>query len=129
MTIAQAYGARSTCYRMKVGAVIALEGRVLTGGYNGAPAGLPHCDQPHEPEQCMAVHAEQNAISFAARHGVKCEGAELYCTHMPCLQCARSIINTGIVAVYWEERYRNPEGVDLLRQAHVEVSQLVRDVI
>ena len=130
---------RSTCPRLHVGAVFAREGRILVQGYNGAPAGMPHCnhdcdcDHPRKlngahTESCnsqqpckTAVHAEQNAISYAARWGVELEGSILYCTHQPCLNCALSIINVGVQAVFFSEEYRLKEGVDLLYAAGVKV--------
>lgn len=114
---------RSTCARMSVGAVIHRNGRILVQGYNGAPSGLPHCDQPHEPHECRAVHAEQNAIAFAARHGVEIEGADIVITHQPCLSCARSIINSGIRSVTYVHPYRLIEGVLLLREAGLQVEE------
>lgn len=137
---------RGTCSRLKVGGVVAKEGRILTQGYNGAPAGITHCNHdcfckhPYNPSisndhhpHCPATkpciiseHAERNAIAFAARHGVGLLGSTLYITHMPCLPCAMSIINAGIVRVVYAEAYRIQDGIDLLRQANVEVDQLAR---
>jgi dCMP deaminase len=114
---------RSTCARLKVGCVISRDGRILVQGYNGAPAGMPHCDYPHEPEDCLAVHAEANAIAFAARWGVMLEGAMLTCTHQPCLNCARLIINAGISRVIFSEPYRLKDGLRLL-QFHAESDKI-----
>jgi dCMP deaminase len=115
-------------------------------GYNGAPAGLLHCNhdcdcgwEPHMAAKgaghqtwckavtpCLrAVHAEQNAISFAARWGVGLEGAELFCTNQPCLACAQTIINAGIVKVIYAEPYRLRDGHELLEEAGIEVGQFV----
>lgn len=142
---------RSTCARLQVGALVHREGRILVQGYNGAPAGLPHCNHqcncrlmgsrgehiyhpesqghlptcPSLPEYCRAVHAEQNAIAFAARHGVRLEGGELVSTHQPCLSCARSIINSGIVKVLYVEPYRLTDGLDLLIEAGLAVERFV----
>lgn len=133
---------RSTCSRLAVGAVIHREGRILVQGYNGAPAGLPHCN--HEcnctpipaldgvqhmdncntrPQACRAVHAEQNAISWAARVGVALQNAEIVCTHQPCLSCARSIINAGIISVTYVHPYRLREGLLQLEEAGIRVEQ------
>lgn len=114
---------RSTCGRRKVGAVIASGGRPLSAGYAGPPSGFPHCDAA-----CLAsssggcsrtIHAEQNAIAYAARKGVSVEGAELYCTLSPCKECAKLIINSGIVSVYYWEEYRDPSGVQLLKESGI----------
>lgn len=126
MRTAQLWAERSTCSRLQVGCVIHREGRILVQGYNGAPAGLPHCPDigkppHHEPENCRAVHAEQNAIAWAARTGVMLEGAELVCTHQPCLNCARLIINAGVGRVVYDAGYRLREGLDLLIEAGIPV--------
>ena len=95
MYVAQAIAERGTCCRLRVGAVICRDGRILATGYNGAPAGMPHCEhEKGDDTPCeVTVHAEANAIAFAARHGVRTEGAELHTTHSPCLTCAKLIIN------------------------------------
>lgn len=115
---------RSTCSRLGVGAVISREGRIISTGYNGAPAGFPHCtdDSHFQGVTCrVAVHAEANAIVFAARYGVSTLGAEMHVTHMPCASCARLIINAGIRRVVYRHEYRDPEGVVLLKLGGVEV--------
>ena len=125
--IAQLVARRSTCLRLSVGAVLAQEGRIVSTGYNGAPAGLPHC----EPETCgpddvcvRTVHAEANVIAFAAKEGIQTMGATLYTTHSPCMECAKLIINAGIRrVVYWEE-YRDPSPLELLERAGVEWDQI-----
>lgn len=124
MRIAGLMATRSTCLRAQVGAVITREFRLISSGYNGAPSGLLHCGE----ETCLAgdlhgcentVHAELNAIVFAARCGIATEGCTLYTTHLPCPACARAIINAGIARVVFSAEYRLSEGMDLLRQAGV----------
>lgn len=117
---------RSTCCRRHVGAVIASEGHIISSGYNGAPSGLPHCT----PETCNAenpctstIHAEANAIAFAARKGLPTEGATLYATASPCLDCAKLLINAGIKRVVYHEEYRKTEGIDLLRSVGITVER------
>ena len=102
MQVAEVFATRSTCSRAHVGVVIAREGRILTTGYNGAPAGMAHCNHsPDEVNGCQnAVHAEANAIAYAARYGISLEGAELYSTFMPCLACAQLVINAGIQQIF-----------------------------
>jgi len=135
MSMAQAQAERSTCARAQVGVVIAREGRVLVTGYNGAPAGLPHCDHSQDEESgihhgrrstdgvtpvagcTVAVHAEANAIAYAARFGVALSGAALYTTYSPCLACAQIVINSGIDRVIALKEYRIQDGVDLIRAA------------
>lgn len=121
MMMAEAAAGRSTCNRLHVGAVIARDNRPISTGYNGTPAGVPHCNHKY-PETdptlgtgcTKAVHAEANAIIFAARHGVAIEGAELFSTHEPCLACCNIVINAGITRVVWLHPYRDHAGIELL---------------
>jgi dCMP deaminase len=113
---------RSSCLRNQVGALIVRGGRVVSQGYNGAPPGKPHCT----PETCntqspclSTVHAEANAIAFAARHGIPTEGAWMYCTYSPCLDCAKLILSSGIKLLAFERAYRDPTPLDFL---HYEIS-------
>lgn len=136
MALAKVFALRGTCPRASVGAVIVYDGHVIAHGYNGAPAGLPHCRDMSKPyhvsdgivrpcedapgQGCMnAVHAEENAIAYAARVGVRCDGASLYCTHEPCLRCARLIIQSGIYRVVYQVPYRNHDGLSLLTRAGI----------
>lgn len=115
MEIASVVAKRSTCLRNQVGAVLVKNKRILTTGYNGAPAGLLHCDEVGcaregvasgtRHELCRAVHAEQNAIIQAALHGVSIEGATLYCTHQPCILCAKMMINARMRKVVCLQSY------------------------
>ncbi len=128
---ARLMAARSTCPHARVGTVVAREGRVLSSGYNGSPAGMEHCTHGprrpgDEPVTCpTSVHAEANAVAFAARHGTALEGATLYTTLTPCRPCAQLIIQAGITGVVAAEWYRDQSGVELLRDAFVSV--IVRD--
>jgi dCMP deaminase len=120
---------RSTCNRKHVGAIIAIDGRPVSVGYAGAPAGLPHCLEHGcltGPEGgCIRTqHAEANAIAFAARKGIATEGATLYTTVSPCLACAKLIINAGISEVWYLELYRKTEGIGLLTEKGVFSAQL-----
>jgi dCMP deaminase len=132
MMMAEAASGRSTCSRLHVGAVVAVDGRVVSTGYNGAPAGLPHCDHEHEVtgalgrEHCLtAVHAEANAIVFAARHGAGINHAELFTTASPCPGCANLIINAGITRVVFMALYNNAVGgLDRLDQAGITTMHL-----
>lgn len=123
---------RSTCSRQHNGAIIAREGRILSSGYNGVPRGMTHCvhesnersetDDSNQRTGCpLSVHAEANAVAFAARSGVALENSLIYVTTAPCLACAQLIINAGIVEVIAARRYRLTEGVDLLQRAYVPV--------
>ena len=115
-----------------IGAVIVKDKRVMTTGYNGAPAGLQTCKEKGEclrrklgvqsgtrAEVCFAIHAEQNAIIQAAKLGISIDGATLYCTHQPCSVCTRMIINASIRRVVYENGYPDDFSLDLFRQAGI----------
>jgi dCMP deaminase len=134
MQIAAVVARRSTCLRNQVGAVLVRDKRILSTGYNGAPAGLQHCDEVGcaregvasgtRHELCRAVHAEQNAIIQAALHGVSIEGATLYCTHQPCILCAKMMINARIQKVVFQESYPDETALQFLEQAGIEVVRM-----
>src|SRR5262245_10390463 len=115
MEIAHNLGELSTCDRARIGAVVVREGRCVCWGYNGAPPGLPHCEENEHgwagmAEPCMegcrnATHAEANALAFAARQGVSTDGGTLYVSQSPCLTCARLVIAAGITAVKYGKMY------------------------
>lgn len=133
LEVAFAVAKRGTCSRAQVGAVISRDGRIISTGYNGAPAGVPHCEHPHlmlesVSNGCLiAGHAEENAIAYAARFGVALDGAELHCTHAPCYACSRMIVNAGIVKVTYTIPYRKTEGIELLTAAAIKVTLLEND--
>lgn len=114
MRMAEVAALRSTCERLNVGAIISREGRVLSTGYNGNIAGQAHCNHIVDGPCTTAVHAEANAIVWAARMGVATEGTELFTTHQPCLDCAKLIVNAGIYRVYFQNLYRLRDGLELL---------------
>lgn len=143
MSHAYIASSRATCSRQSVGVVIARDGRVLVTGYNGAPAGMNHCDhtgevkvhydevtrkelygtmgQPPDPGCKVSVHAEANAIAYAARWGIKIEGAQLFTTFTPCLACAQLIVNAGLTKVVYAALYRDRRGLELCQKAKIEV--------
>ena len=120
MELADTISGWASCYKpdRKIGAVIVKNKRIVTTGYNGAPAGIKTCVERGEclrqklgiasgtrAELCYAVHAEQNAIIQAAGLGSSIDGATLYCTHQPCVLCAKMIVNAGIKRVVYREGY------------------------
>lgn len=117
---------RSTCNRGKVGCVITQDRRIVSTGYNGSPAGAPHCldigCEPHTNEHvegCFrTVHAEANCIAFAAKHGVSTGGGTMYSTHSPCHECAKLIVSAGIVEFYFTTEYR-AQRLDVLTDAGI----------
>lgn len=128
MRVATVFSERGTCSRMQVGATIAKDGRVLVTGYNGPPSGFDHCDADclarHINGCLVAVHAEANAIAYAARHGIAVEGAHLYTTHLPCLACAQLIVNAGIAQVTYKNDYRIKDGLLLLQNSGIDIMML-----
>ena len=138
MEMANLVSTWASCYKpdRKIGAVIVLGKRVMTTGYNGAPAGVRTCVERGEclreklgipsgtrHETCYAVHAEQNAIIQAARLGVSIDGATLYCTHQPCILCAKMIVNSGIRRVVYEKGYPDDFSREILAEAGVAVER------
>ena len=128
----------SSCFKddRQIGAVIVKNKRILTTGYNGAPAGIKSCTEKGEcmrrklnipsgtrHELCYAIHAEQNAIIQAAKLGISIDGATLYCTHQPCSVCARIIINAGIRRVVYQEGYPDAFTMELFGEAGVQVER------
>ena len=148
MRTADLWAEKGTCSRAQVGAVFAREGRILVQGYNGAPAGLPHCDHScdcarppawdlpgfthqlscNSQKPCdRAVHAEQNGIAWAAREGVGLNECHLYSTHEPCINCARLIINAGVEVVTFRHPYRLHDGLALLEEAGIYLYRFIDD--
>lgn len=128
MQVARVIAARATCSRLQVGAVLTRDGRVVATGYNGAPAGMPHCSHDGNEQRCTrAIHAERNVIGFAARHGVRTDQTTLYLTHAPCLDCASVLIAAGVVRVVYGETYRSDAGIVSLSEVGVTVETLERD--
>lgn len=112
---------RSTCTRLTVGATIVRDNRIIAGGYNGSIAGGTHCIDDGcyvIDNHCVrTIHAEMNALLQCAKFGVPTDGAEIYVTHFPCLQCCKSLIQAGIKAVYYAEDYKNhPYALELFNR-------------
>ncbi|RLB43880.1 MAG: cytidine deaminase [Deltaproteobacteria bacterium] len=136
MSIARMVAQRSTCLRRHVGAVIVKDKRILATGYNGAPAGLKHCEEVGclrknasipsgtRHELCRGLHAEQNAIIQAAYHGISIAGATLYCTNRPCVICSKMLINAGIKKIVYEEGYDDPLAAQMLEEAGIELERV-----
>ena len=126
LKIAFAVSERSTCDRALVGCVLVLEKRILTTGFNGSPAGAPHCDEAGHllvDGHCVrTIHAETNAIIQAALHGVSTKGATCYVTHFPCVNCTKVLINAGIVRLVYSEAYRVDDfALEFLDSAKIEI--------
>lgn len=131
MEITRLVAKRSTCLRRQVGAVLVKDKNILATGYNGSPSGVAHCldvgclrerlgipsGQRHE--LCRGLHAEQNAIIQAAKHGTNIDGAILYSTTMPCIICSKMIINAGITRVVYEGGYPDELAAELIQESGV----------
>jgi dCMP deaminase len=138
MEIAHLVKRRATCLRRQVGAVIVKDRNILATGYNGAPSGVEHCadrgclreklgiPSGERHEICRGLHAEQNAIIQAAKHGTSIEGATLYCTNQPCSICAKMIINAGVRQIIFEEGYPDALAEEMIKEAGVEVISYVK---
>jgi dCMP deaminase len=136
MQICRVVATRSTCLRRQVGAILVSERRILATGYNGAPKGLKHCAElggcyreqlgvpsGERQELCRALHAEQNAIIQAAVHGVKLENVTAYCTTMPCVTCAKMLINANVKRIVYEADYPDELSRQMLTEAEVELER------
>lgn len=138
MEIARLVATRSTCQRRQVGAVLVRDKRILSTGYNGVPSGMEHCDavgclreslgipSGERHELCRGVHAEQNAIIQAAKHGISIDGATLYCTHSPCLICAKMLVQAGIRKAFYAEGYEDSRTFEMLR-SEIQITRLDND--
>ena len=120
---------RSTCSRLAVGATMVRDRRVISGGYNGSVSGDVHCIDVGcyvvDGHCIRTVHAEVNAIIQCAKFGVPTEGADIYVSHFPCLQCTKTIIQSGISNLYYLHEYRNSEyAKELLEHAGIKIIQV-----
>lgn len=133
LEIAETVAKRSTCLRRRVGAVIVKDERILATGYNGAPRGLPHCEEVgclrekmgvpsgERHELCRGIHAEQNAVIQAALYGVSTQGGIVYTTTHPCAVCAKILVNAGIKKVVTRADYPDPLAKEILDLAGIPV--------
>jgi dCMP deaminase len=127
---------RGTCERLNVGCVVVKDHRIISSGYNGVVKDAPRCSDLNclLGEACKrAIHAEANAIYFAAKKGISLEGATIYCTHSPCRKCAEAIIQSGITEVIFDQDYRDQEPKQLMLRAGLEVKHYegtdIQDII
>ncbi|MBR3520042.1 MAG: dCMP deaminase family protein [Paludibacteraceae bacterium] len=128
MRMAKIWAENSYCERRKVGALIVKERMIISDGYNGTPCGFENvCEDENNKTKPYVLHAEANAITKVARSSNSSEGATLYVTSSPCIECAKLIIQAGIRRVVYEEEYHTPDGIDLLKRAGVEIEHLEID--
>lgn len=138
MDITRLVATRSTCLRRQVGALLVKDRNILATGYNGVPSGISHCDvagclrerlnvpSGERHELCRGLHAEQNAIIQAARHGININGSTLYCTTMPCIICTKMLINAGITTIVYEEGYADELAREMIAEASINVVRFER---
>ncbi len=129
---------RSTCLRRQVGALLVKNRNILATGYNGTPSGIRHCEETgclrerlqvpsgERHELCRGLHAEQNAIIQAARHGVNIDGSTLYCTTMPCIICTKMLINAGIRRIVYDEGYADELAREMVEESGIETVRFER---
>ena len=122
LKMAQVWSENSYCVRRKVGALIVKDRMIISDGYNGTPAGFENvCENDLGQTKSYVLHAEANAITKVAKSNNSSEGATLYVTDAPCMECAKLIIQAGIKRVVYSKEYRNPEGLELLERAGIEI--------
>lgn len=122
LRMAQTWAELSHCERKKVGALIVRDGRIISDGYNGTPAGFPNCCEDQQGNtEWYVLHAEANAILKVARSTNDCSGATLFITLSPCKDCSKLVLQAGIKRVVYMMEYKDTTGVDFLRSAGVEV--------
>lgn len=125
MRMARIWAENSYCKRRQVGALLVKEKMIISDGYNGTPSGFENnCEDENNASKPYVLHAEANAISKVARSNNSSDGATLYVTASPCIECAKLIIQAGIKRVVYGEQYRIMDGIDLLKKAGIEVSQI-----
>jgi dCMP deaminase len=129
MATALLMATRSSCERLHVGCVVVSGGeqknRIIAAGYNGFLPGAPHTSRVRDGHEQATVHAEQNAISDAARRGVSLAGSTIYITHFPCINCSKILAAAGIQCIKYHIDYRNDEmAMEILRESGISVEQL-----
>lgn len=123
--MASVWAKNSYCKRRQVGALLVKDRMIISDGYNGTPSGFENvCEDENGVTKPYVLHAEANAISKVAKSGNSSQGATLYVTASPCLECSKLIIQAGISRVVYKDEYRLTDGIDLLRRAGVEVEKV-----
>lgn len=127
MDTAERFAQLSSAKRLQVGAVVVRDQRIVSIGYNGTPAGWTNqCEGDDGKTKDEVIHAEANAIAKLARDGESGLGTDLFCTHAPCIQCAKIVYGAGIKKVYYRESYRDTAGLDFLTKCNIEIEQVAK---
>ena len=130
MKMAEIWSENSYCQRRKVGALIVKDKMIISDGYNGTPSGFENvCEDEHYVTKPYVLHAEANAITKIARSSNSSDGATMYVTASPCIECAKLIIQSGVKRVVYGEKYRLEDGLELLRRAHIEVTFIDKQIL
>ena len=126
MSISLLVSCRSSCQRLHVGCVIVDdEHRIVSVGYNGFLAGVEHKSRIRDKHEQSTIHAEQNAISYAAKNGVSINKCVAFISHYPCINCAKFLASSGIKYIYYHKNYKNDELVkDILNDAHISITKI-----
>ncbi|MBR4809084.1 MAG: dCMP deaminase family protein [Bacteroidales bacterium] len=124
LEMAEIWARNSYCKRRQVGALLVKDKMIISDGYNGTPSGFENICEENGVTKPYVLHAEANAISKVAKSGNNSEGATLYVTASPCIECSKLIIQCGIKRVVYKDEYRLTDGVDLLRRAGIEVEKV-----
>ena len=124
LEMAGIWAQNSYCKRRKVGALLVKDRMIISDGYNGTPSGFENICEEDGVTKPYVLHAEANAITKVAKSGNSSEGATLYVTASPCLECSKLIIQSGIKRVVYRDEYRLTDGIDLLRRAGIEVERV-----
>ncbi len=128
LRMARIWAENSYCQRRKVGALVVKDKMIISDGYNGTPSGFENiCEDDNNLTKPYVLHAEANAITKLARSSNNSDGATLYVTASPCIECSKLIIQAGIKRVVYAEKYRLEDGINLLRRANIEVLYLNPD--
>jgi len=125
LKMARIWASNSYCIRRQVGALLVKDKMIISDGYNGTPSGFENeCEDDQDTTKTYVLHAEANAITKVAKSNNSSEGSTLYITTSPCMECSKLIIQSGIIRVVYQEKYRITDGLDLLERAKIELVHL-----
>ena len=127
MDVAERFAQLSSAKRLNVGAIVVKDDRIISIGYNGMPTGWDNCcEDENNKSKPEVLHAESNAIAKLARSPESGEGASIFITHSPCIDCAKLIYQSGISTVYYASEYRSTSGIDFLQKSNITVEKVER---
>ncbi|MFC2118017.1 cytidine/deoxycytidylate deaminase family protein [Bacteroidota bacterium] len=128
LKMAEIWSENSYCVRRKVGALIVKDKMIISDGYNGTPTGFENvCEDENDNSKPYVLHAEANAITKVAKSNNSSNGSTLYITASPCLECAKLIIQAGIIRIVYSDKYRKSEGIELLKRAGIKTAYVEID--